>query len=220
MLSTQDWLQRMRGGYVPPSPPEMVARSVSRPSPPPRREGLTFRDALRRMVIHPTDRPELVEAFVRGAGDLGKRLAHVLLEEGLKVAIVGRHELASQVTGHPNQVSQNLDLDHGAAGYYRPGERMVVLKEKYLNKENVTIHELAHAVDYILTARCGFEERLSTILWHGFKASRKVLADGYMLHGPHEYFAVSLEIYYKKGGRARLGRIDPDLLKFLDSFLS
>lgn len=220
MLSTQEWLERMRGGgYVAPSPPA-VARSQP-PSPRLRLpEALTSAEALRRMVAYPTDRPDLIAAFVKGAGGLGKRLAHVLLEEGLTVMIVPRDQLASRVAGIKNQVSQNLDLDQGAAGFYIPEHRRVILKEKFLSKDSVTIHELAHAVDYLLTAKCGFPERLSTILWHGFKETRKILASGYMLHGPHEYFAVSLEIYYEKGGRAKLGRIDPDLLKFLDSFLA
>lgn len=218
MLSTQEWLERMRGGgYVAPSPPA-VARSYSLPRVR-RPESLTSAEALTRMVIYPTERPDMVRAFIKGAGDLGKRLAHVLLEEGLTVMIVPIDQLASQVAGIKNQVCQNLDLDQGAAGFYLPEHRRVVLKEKYLTKGYVTIHELAHAVDYLLTAKCGFSERLSTILWHGFKETRKRLASGYMLHGPHEYFAVSLEIYYQKGGRAQLGRIDPDLLKFLDSFL-
>ena len=220
MLSTQQWLKQMRGGgYVPPSTPEVVVRGVNSRPPKPRIETLSSADALRRMVEFPRDRPDLVERFVRGAGELGRRLALVLLEEGLTVAIVPRGQLASEVLGRKNQVSQNVDLDHGAAGFYMPTERRVVLKEKYLCKDTVTIHELAHAVDYLLSAKCGFDERLSTILWHGFKETRKILASGYMLHGPHEYFAVSLEIYYKKGGRSKLGRIDPQLLLFLDSFL-
>ncbi len=220
MLSTQQWLMQMRGGgYVPPPSPEVVVRGIGSRRPAPRVEALSSAEALRRMVESPRDRPDLVERFVRGAGELGKRLALVLLEEGLTVVIVPRGQLASQVLGRKNQVSQNLDLDHGAAGFYIPCERRVVLKEKYLHQDTVTIHELAHAVDYILSAKCGFDERLSTILWHGFKETRKILASGYMLHGPHEYFAVSLEIYYKKGGRTKLGRIDPQLLQFLDSFL-
>ena len=218
--STQDWLQKMqRGQYIAPllaecpSPPRIDREQASTPQAAPSQ-------LLARMVMHPRNQPAVVFRFIQAAGHLGQRTAHVLWEDGVRVAIVPRGEPPSAlVLPNGKALCEKGGRADAAGGFYDDRTRLVVVKEAYL-KRRIVVHELAHALDSALTRRCRLDEPLSTILWHGFTETRKILADGYMLQGPHEYFAVSLEIYQSPRGRARLSRIDPKLLEFLDGFLN
>lgn len=210
--STQDWLAG--GRYFPPQTPILPA--------PRQRAAQTSRVHARQLVIYPQDRADLTARFVKAAGKMGVGLADVFWEEGVRVVLVPKHLSASQVVlpdgsrlTNKDAVSQNLSLDHGAAGFFSPSRQLVVIRENHLDVR-VTTHELAHALDHVFTRRLSLPVSLSTMLYEGFQATRKILADGYMMHGPHEYFAVSVELYFGRGGRAQLKRIDPEFLAFMD----
>lgn len=231
--STQDWLQKIqRGQYiaplvpdcpppVPASPPE--AEPARRA---PRTSSSSSNQLLAKMVVYPEKNLGLAADFIEAASRLGERSAHVLYQEGVRVVIIPKGKVASQVVlAGGERVCEKGARAHGGfsvdsvRGFYDRQKRLVVVREAYVHGR-VVVHELAHALDDALSRRMNLGEPLSTMLWNRFQDSRKIVADGYMLQGPHEYFAVSLELYHSRKGRATLSRIDPKLLQFLDGFLS
>lgn len=195
-----------RGPSIPYAPsPERILKTLFvkyRPKEPEGPERSTVRGWLKEMLVA-SPSGEATERYLNDAEPIGWRLIRLLKRLKIRVEIVSEREY-------------NKKRRKGST-YLLHHYRLVLLNENDLELENesVTRHELGHALDYMIAHLSLRGKPASALLHLGFQEDRKSFVTPQAATKPLEYFAESVEAYFKPHSRVWLEHNDPGMHAFL-----
>lgn len=104
-------------------------------------------------------------------------------------------------------------------GLYDNSRRIMVIGEENIgNSHHSTArHEFAHAFDHTFSEKNKRKLPLSVQLWNLFKKERTAMVSTYAGTNPQEYFAESVESFFRKSGRDHLFQNDPRMYQYLEN---
>ena len=141
--------------------------------------------------------------FAQEGRDFGWRLLGLMARFGVRVQILTPAEYRKR---------QGVTT----AGKYVPQYKTVVFHEEYLeNQVGLVHHEMGHALDHLISSLCLRGNCCSTSLWHGFAEQRQGFVTDYAKKNPREYFAESVEAYFRPDQNWLLMREDPGMHAFV-----
>jgi hypothetical protein len=107
-------------------------------------------------------------------------------------------------------------------GIYCQDRRLIVVGEERIGNpfHSVGRHEFAHAFDHTFTTKNQRRLPLSVQLWNLFRQDREGLVSSYASTNPAEYFAESVETFFKPGGKDELQKVDPKMFQYLENLFA
>ncbi len=107
-------------------------------------------------------------------------------------------------------------------GIYDSSRRLFVVGEELLSRENRSVihHEFAHAYDDAYSKKHRRKLPLSVELWNKFAPRRTALVSDYASTNPAEYFAESVEAFFRPKDRELLQKADPGMHQYLTELLN
>lgn len=143
--------------------------------------------------------------FVQHSREFGWRLLALMTRFGIRVQILDGAEYRKR---------QGVTT----AGRYWNRFKTAVFNEEYLTTQvGLVHHEMGHALDHLISALCLQGNCCSTMLWHGFKGQRQGFVTDYAQKNPREYFAESVEAYFRPDQRWLLQHQDAGMHAFLQA---
>lgn len=102
-------------------------------------------------------------------------------------------------------------------GLYCGARRLFVVGEELLGTagSSTARHEFAHAYDHVFSEKNGRKMPLSVQLWNSFANLRAGFISDYARTNPAEYFAESVEAFFREGARDYLRHQDPQMFDYL-----
>ncbi len=108
---------------------------------------------------------------------------------------------------------------HTLGKYYSNRNTAVVREDAFY--ENFTVaHELGHALEHLISSLCLGGHSAATRMWHGFADERYDFVTDYAATRPTEYFAESVEAYFRDDQWWLLQEWDPGMYNFLDALFT
>lgn len=192
-----------------------------------RRPGGAVRDIIERMIGYaPSDpaRAALVDELVV----LGEKMCDTVARFGVKVIIleptraVTDVRLAGMMIVAPHEKTFDGRPWAGVRGLYDQSRRIMVIGQEKLGQagHSTARHEFAHAFDHTFTVRHSRRQPLSVQLWNLFAEQRRGLVTEYAGTNPSEYWAESVESFFKPNGRALLMDRDPQMHQYLEALFA
>lgn len=107
-------------------------------------------------------------------------------------------------------------------GIYCQDRRIIVLGEELIGSplHASSRHEFAHAFDHAFSSRNQRRLPLSVQLWNLFNKSRAGLVSDYAATNPAEYFAESVEAFFREKSRETLKQKDPQMHQYLETLFA
>lgn len=158
-----------------------------------------------KQMVQESCSPQGTARFVRESQDFGWRILGLMARFGIRAQILSPAEY------HKRQGITS-------AGRYCPTYKTVVFHEDHLENEiGLVHHEMGHALDHLISSLCLKGNCCSTLLWHGFQHQRQGFVTDYATKNPREYFAESVDAYFRGDRRWLLQREDPGMQAFLQA---
>lgn len=185
------------------------------------------RDLVGRMTVHAPssqarDQVEielavLGETMVKTVAKFGVRI--IVLEPSVPLT---RLKLAGMSVIAPGE--RTFDGRDWAAvrGLYDQSRRIIVLGQEILGHadRSAARHEFAHAFDHTFTSDKQRRQPLSVQLWNLFAGQRKGLVSPYAATNPAEYFAETVEAFFKPRGKELVLEKDPQMYQYLETLFA
>lgn len=208
-------------------PPQMQLGTVIRGGSGTRRPGGPIRDIIERMVGYaPSDSAKgmLVDELVV----LGEKMCDTVARFGVKVIVleptraITDVRLAGMMIVAPHEKTFDGRPWAGVRGLYDQSRRLMVIGQEKLGQpaHSTARHEFAHAFDHTFSTRNGRRQPLSVQLWNLFAEQRRGLITEYAGTNPAEYWAESVESYFKPNGRQLLMERDPQMYQYLEALFA
>ena len=208
------------------TPPQMQLGTVVRGGPG-RRPGGAIRDIIERMVGYaPSDqaRTLLVDELVV----LGEKMCDTVARFGVKIIVLEPSRaitdvrLAGMMIVAPHEKTFDGRPWAGVRGLYDQSRRLMAIGQEKLGQaaHSTARHEFAHAFDHTFSVRHGRRQPLSVQLWNLFAEQRRGLVTEYAGTNPAEYWAESVESYFKPNGRQVLMERDPQMHQYLEALFA
>jgi len=106
-------------------------------------------------------------------------------------------------------------------GLYDQSRRLLVLGQEVLGlPRSAARHEFAHAFDHTFQERNKRLQPLSVQLWNLFAAQRKGVVTDYARTNPQEWFAETVEAFFRPGGREKVRDLDPQMFQYLQTLFA
>lgn len=185
------------------------------------------RDLVGRMTVHaPSSQARsqveselavLGETMVRTVGKFGVRI--IVLEPQVPLT---RLKIAGVSVIAPGERTFDGRDWAGVRGLYDESRRIIVLGQEVLGhpEHSAARHEFAHAFDHTFTVNHQRRQPLSVQLWNLFAAQRKGLVSPYAGTNPREYFAETVETFFKPRGRDIVLEKDPQMHQYLETLFA
>lgn len=170
-------------------------------------QGATHQDVRRwlKRMVEESCNPHGSAKFVQDSRDFGWRVLALMARFGIRIQILDPMEYRKR---------QGIT----SAGKYCPRYKTVVFHEEYLaDQVGLVQHEMGHALDHLISSLCLRGNCCSTLLWHGFAQQRQGFVTDYAKKNPREYFAESVEAYFRSDQKWLLHREDPGMHAFLQA---
>ena len=136
----------------------------------------------------------------------GWRLIGLFSRFGVKLEVSPKEEYSSR-HGH-------------TLGKYYADRRTAVIREDAFYQDFTTAHEMGHALEHLISSLCLGGHSLATRMWHTFADQRKGFVTEYAATRPTEYFAESVEAFFRDDQWWLLEEWDPGMYDFLDTLFT
>lgn len=195
--------------------------------PKPARPGGHLREIVDRMMVYaPSDRGR--EAVKDELVPLGEKMLDEVARFNVRIIVLepNRPLTALRVKGMSVVAPGEKTFDgrpwDQVRGLYDGSRRLMVLGLEVLGhpERSAARHEFAHAFDHTFSERNKRRQPLSVQLWNLFAAQRKGLVTPYAGTNPAEYFAESVETFFKPRGREVVLEKDPQMYQYLEALFA
>lgn len=192
-----------------------------------RSRGGAARDIVARMIGHaPSDAARVL--LTNELVVLGEKMCETVAAFGVKIVVLEPTRaltdlrLAGMLIVTPEERTFDGRPWSAVRGLYDPSRRLMVIgQEKLGHPEHSTArHEFAHAFDHTFTTRHSRRQPLSVQLWNLFAEQRRGLVTEYAGTNPAEYWAESVESFFKPNGRRLLLERDPQMHQYLEALFA
>ncbi|MCE1248309.1 MAG: hypothetical protein LWY06_16835 [Firmicutes bacterium] len=181
------------------------------------------RELIDRMVVF-TPSEEIKRTLIKELEVMGESIIETVKTFGVKIIILPRNMTLPQIKiKGMTVVSQGERTFDGrpwevVRGLYDNSRRLMVIGEENIGQRRSTaIHEFGHAYDHTFSERHQRRLPLSVQLWNMFRKDREGLVSDYAGTNPQEYFAESVEAYFREDGREKLQREDKEMYNYLEN---
>lgn len=185
------------------------------------------REIIERMTVYsPSDKTRL--DLCDELGVLGEKMVDTVSRFGVKVIVLEPNRaitdlrLAGMSVVAPSERTFDGRPWSGVRGLYDQSRRIIVIGQEKLGKieQSAARHEFAHAFDHTFTVRHSRRQPLSVQLWNLFAEQRRGLVTQYAATNPAEYWAESVESFFKPNGRERVRQCDPQMYQYLETLFA
>lgn len=191
------------------------------------RPGGVVRDIVERMIVYSPShqaRQSTIDELVV----LGEKVVDTVSRFGVKLIILEPQRaltdlrLAGMSVVAPHERTFDGRPWAEVRGLYDQSRRIMVLGQEKLGQpaSSAARHEFAHAFDHTFTVRHSRRQPLSVQLWNLFAEQRRGLVTPYAGTNPAEYWAESVESFFKPNGRDVLRQCDPQMLQYLEALFA
>jgi hypothetical protein len=191
------------------------------------RPGGAVRGIIERMVGYSSSeraRDALVDELVV----LGEKMCDTVWRFGVRIIVLEPNRaltdirLAGMSIVAPGEKTFDGRPWAGVRGLYDQSRRIMVIGQEKLGlaEHSTARHEFAHAFDHTFTVKHGRRQPLSVQLWNLFAEQRRGLITAYAGTNPAEYWAESVESFFKPNGRQRLNECDPQMYQYLEALFA
>lgn len=180
------------------------------------------RETLERVIYYaPSDKAR--EFLLDELEVMGFEIAAEVHSFGTKIIVIGKNMRLSELKIHNMSVVAPSERTFDGRpwdvvrGLYDNARRLLVIGEEQLGKpgRSVIRHEFAHAFDHAFSEKNHRKLPLSVQLWNLFAKQRQGMVSRYASTNPAEYFAESVEAFFREDGRKLLAQQDPKMHSYL-----
>lgn len=184
---------------------------------------LTAEEELAHKLIAYSPNPEASLRVVKETSVFGLRPLYRLYTFGLRIIVLEEsrsyHDvrLGGELLFPLGSRAAGTELTK-AEGIYLQRFKVIVLRENQLGRKykSVLQHELAHAWENTYNVKRRRDRLgISVELWNRFAKTRQGFISNYASTSPAEYFAESVEAFFRPILRKRLQEIDPEMFHWL-----
>lgn len=180
-----------------------------------------------KMVVR-SPRPELREMLAWELQVFGLDVISMVKQFGVRAIILERHTALTDIKIHgmtvvaPSERTFDGRPWSQVRGLYCGDRRLFVVGEELIGQpfQSVARHEFAHAYDHVFSHRNARRLPLSVQLWNSFGKQRTALVSKYAATNPAEYFAESVEAFFRDGLRESLRQEDPLMFDYLSQLFA
>lgn len=201
---------------------------ISRRSPEQRRKTVSAAAGIAKAMIVHSPTAYLRDTLAGELAVMGERILSVCKGFGVRILVLERNQplsalrLANMSVVAPGEKTFDGRPWDQVRGLYDNSRRILVLGEEQVGvpSNSTGRHELAHAYDHAFSEQHRRTLPLSVQLWNLFAGSRIGFVSEYAGSKPAEYFAESVEAFFRAAGRTLLGARDPQMLQYLETLFA
>lgn len=191
------------------------------------RPGGALRDTVHRMIKYGSS-SQSKESVADELVVLGEKMLTDVASFGVHIVVLepNRPLTAIRVAGMAVVAPGERTFDgrpwEQVRGLYDQSRRMLVVGEEVLGhpQRSACRHEFAHAFDHTFQERNKRLQPLSVQLWNLFAAQRKGVVTEYARTNPQEWFAETVETFFKPNGRELVAEKDPQMYQYLEALFA
>jgi hypothetical protein len=184
-------------------------------------------DKVGKMTVHMPS-PEALEQLKSELVLLGEKMIDTVAGFGVRIILLPPDvpltglRIANMSVVAPGEKTFDGRDWAGVRGLYDQSRRLIVIGQEKLGHptHSAARHEFAHAFDHTFSVRNKRRQALSVQLWNLFAEQRKGLVTPYAGTNPAEYFAESVETFFKQGGRETVLEKDPQMYQYLEALFA
>lgn len=185
------------------------------------------RDLLDKMIVHDNGSPARKE-LIKELEPLGMGIIQPVRAFGVHIILLPPNQNLTQIRIKgmsivaPGERSFDGRPWEMVRGLYDNSRRIIVIGEENVGnpRHSVGRHEFAHAFDHTFSEKNQRRLPLSVQLWNLFRQDREGLITDYAGTNPQEYFAESVEAFFRQAGREELEKKDPKMFTYLENLFS
>lgn len=178
---------------------------------------------LARKLVAISPSPELRDILAWELQVFGEEIVSMVKQFGVRAIILDRHSALTdiKIQGMTVVAPSEKTFDgrpwSQVRGLYCSDRRLFVVGEELIGLPHMSVarHEFAHAYDHVFSQKNGRRLPLSVQLWNRFCKERTALVSRYAGTNPAEYFAESVEAFFRDGPRELLRQEDPLMFDYL-----
>ena len=163
--------------------------------------------------------------LIRELEVLGEEIVSAVRQFGVHIIILPKNQNLTQIrikgmsVVAPGQKSFDGRPWEMVRGLYDNSRRIIVIGEENISypRHSTARHEFAHAFDHTFSEKNQRRLPLSVQLWNLFRQDREGLITEYAGTNPQEYFAESVEAYFRSASREELQQKDPKMYSYLEN---
>lgn len=186
-----------------------------------------IRELLEKMIVFsPGEKVKLL--LMRELEAMGEKMISDCKSFGVRLIVLPRGQSLPElrikglsIVGKGEKTFDGRSWDQ-VRGIYCQDRRIIVLGEELIgHPQRVTSrHEFAHAFDHAFSSRNQRRLPLSVQLWNLFVKNRAGLVSDYASTNPAEYFAESVEAFFREKSREALRQKDPEMHQYLETLFA